>query len=86
MIGFHVRENDLTVNPLRAKELTNIRAAGRDENILLTPPLRLGIEAALELLADDELLEITPQSLRLRKRLLSEGERRRGARGRREAS
>jgi GTP-binding protein len=86
VIGFHVRENDLTVNPLRAKELTNIRAAGRDENILLTPPLRLGIEAALELLADDELLEITPESLRLRKRLLSEGERRRGARAKREAS
>ncbi len=80
IVGLHARENDLTVNPLKAKALTNIRSAGRDENILLTPPLQITLERALEIINDDELVEVTPQSLRLRKRLLDEGARRRAQR------
>ena len=67
-------------NPLKAKQLTNIRAAGSDENILLTPPVRLSLEQALEFIDDDELVEVTPRSIRLRKALLKEHERRRAAR------
>ena len=78
----HKRGNDLPVNPTKAKQLTNIRAAGSDENIQLTPPLKLSLEQALEFIDDDELVEITPQSIRLRKKLLAEGERRRDARQR----
>lgn len=70
----------MVVNPLKGKKLTNIRAAGRDENVLLTPPVRMPLEQALEYIADDELVEITPRSIRLRKRHLSEGERRRAGR------
>jgi GTP-binding protein len=70
------------VNPAKAKQLTNIRSAGNDENILLTPPIKLSLEAALEFIDDDELVEITPKSLRLRKKLLSESERRRDNRQR----
>jgi len=77
IVGIHSRDNDLPVNPTKAKQLTNIRAAGSDENIILTPPIRLSLEAALEFIDDDELVEITPSSIRLRKKLLSEGERRR---------
>ncbi|MCC6202588.1 MAG: translational GTPase TypA [Gammaproteobacteria bacterium] len=77
IIGVHSRSNDLVVNPLKAKQLTNIRAAGSDENILLTPPLKLDLEQALEFIEDDELVEITPTVIRLRKRLLKEHERRR---------
>jgi GTP-binding protein len=77
IIGIHARENDLVVNPLREKKLTNIRAAGSDENILLTPPIRLTLEQALEFIADDELVEVTPCAIRLRKRHLKESERRR---------
>jgi len=77
LVGIHSRDNDLPVNPTKAKQLTNIRAAGSDENIILTPPIRLSLEAALEFIDDDELVEITPSSIRLRKKLLSEGERRR---------
>ena len=80
IVGLHARENDLTVNPLKAKALTNVRAAGRDENVLLTPPLRVTLERALELIKDDELVEVTPANIRLRKRLLQEGERRRAQR------
>ena len=77
VIGIHARENDLVVNPLKGKQLTNIRASGTDENIVLTPPLRPGLEQALELITDDELVEVTPKSLRIRKRFLLETERRR---------
>ena len=80
IVGIHSRDNDLPVNPTKAKQLTNIRSAGNDENILLTTPLKLSLEAALEFIDDDELVEITPKSLRLRKKLLSEGERRRDSR------
>jgi hypothetical protein len=60
IIGLHSRENDLVVNPLKKKQLTNIRAAGKDDALLLTPPIRMSLEQALEFLADDELLEVTP--------------------------
>ena len=81
IVGQHARDNDLVVNPMKAKQLTNIRAAGSDENILLTPPLRLDLEQALEFIADDELVEATPQAVRLRKRELKEPDRRRTKRG-----
>ena len=81
VIGIHVRDNDLTVNPLKGKQLTNIRAAGRDENILLTPALRFTLEQAMEFIEDDELVEITPHHIRLRKRYLKEHERKKAARG-----
>ncbi len=80
IVGIHSRGNDLPVNPTKAKQLTNIRAAGSDENIQLTPPLNYSLEQALEFIDDDELVEITPASIRLRKRLLVEGERRRDER------
>lgn len=80
IVGIHARDNDLVVNPLKAKQLTNIRAAGSDENIILTPPLRLTLEQALEFINDDELVEVTPKCIRVRKKLLQEGERRRAAR------
>ena len=80
VIGLHSRGNDLTVNPLKAKQLTNIRAAGTDENLLLTPPIKLTLERAMELIDDDELIEVTPASIRVRKRHLKEHERRREAR------
>ncbi|HET7921130.1 MAG TPA: translational GTPase TypA [Gammaproteobacteria bacterium] len=81
VIGIHARDNDLTVNPLKAKQLTNIRAAGKDDNVLLTPALRLTLEQAMEFIEDDELVEITPHTLRLRKRYLKEHERKKAARG-----
>ncbi len=81
IVGIHARDNDLTVNPLKSKQLTNIRAAGRDENILLTPALRFTLEQALEFIEDDELVEITPQNIRLRKRHLKEQDRRKAGRG-----
>jgi GTP-binding protein len=81
VVGIHARENDLTVNPLKAKQLTNIRAAGSDENILLTPPVRFSLEQALEFIEDDELVEVTPVAVRIRKRHLKEHERRRAGRG-----
>ena len=79
VIGMHSRANDLTVNPLKAKQLTNIRAAGSDENILLTPPIRFSLEQALEFIDDDELVEVTPASIRIRKKLLKEHERKRAS-------
>jgi len=81
IVGIHSRENDLVVNPLKAKQLTNIRAAGSDENILLTPPVRFSLEQALEFIEDDELVEITPSAIRIRKRFLKEHERKRAGRG-----
>jgi GTP-binding protein len=80
LVGIHSRDNDLVVNPLKAKKLTNIRAAGRDENIILTPPIRFTLEQAMEFIADDELVEVTPGSIRLRKRALKEQERKRADR------
>ena len=82
IIGIHKRQNDLVVNPTKAKQLTNIRAAGTDENLVLTPRLRYSLEQSLEFLDDDELLEVTPSNLRLRKKLLKETDRKRDARGR----
>jgi GTP-binding protein len=81
VIGLHSRGNDLTVNPTKAKQLTNIRAAGTDENLLMTSPIRLSLEQALEFIEDDELVEVTPESIRIRKRGLKESDRRRAARG-----
>ena len=80
IVGIHARDNDLTVNPIKTKQLTNIRAAGRDENILLTPALRFTLEQAMEFIEDDELVEITPRHIRLRKRHLKDHERRKAAR------
>jgi GTP-binding protein len=81
IIGIHSRENDLVVNPVKTKKLTNIRAAGKDDAILLTPPIELTLEYAVEFIADDELVEVTPESIRIRKRFLTENERKRAARG-----
>ena len=80
VIGEHTRGNDLDVNPLRAKKLTNIRAAGKDDNLLLTPPVRMTLERSIAYVADDELVEITPKAIRLRKRHLDANERKRSAR------
>lgn len=80
IIGIHSRDNDLVVNPTKAKQLTNIRAAGSDENILLTPPIRFSLEQALEFIDDDELVEVTPKSIRIRKKLLLEHERKKASR------
>jgi len=80
IIGIHNRSNDLVVNPLKGKQLTNVRASGTDEAIDLTPPIRQSLEQALEFIADDELVEVTPQFIRLRKRLLTENERKRASR------
>ena len=80
VIGIHSRNNDLVVNPLKAKQLTNVRASGTDENILLTPPIRMSLEQALEFNDEDELVEVTPESIRIRKKLLLEHERKRAAR------
>ncbi|HEY8506849.1 MAG TPA: translational GTPase TypA [Steroidobacteraceae bacterium] len=80
IIGIHSRENDLVVNPIKTKKLTNIRAAGKDDAILLTPPIPLTLEYAVEFIADDELVEVTPTSIRIRKRLLKEHERKRASR------
>ncbi|OGT31905.1 MAG: GTP-binding protein TypA [Gammaproteobacteria bacterium RIFCSPHIGHO2_12_FULL_35_23] len=77
IIGIHSRDNDLVVNITKEKQLTNIRASGSDENILLTPPIKLTLESALEFINDDELVEITPKSIRLRKKFLKEHERKR---------
>ena len=80
IIGLHSRENDLPVNPMKSKQLTNIRAAGTDENISLTEPIKLTVESALEFIEADELVEVTPRSLRVRKKLLTETERKRALR------
>ena len=80
IVGIHSRGNDLAVNPTKGKQLTNIRAAGSDENIVLTPPVRFSLEQALEFIDDDELLEVTPVTIRLRKKVLKEAERKRESR------
>ena len=80
IVGIHARDNDLTVNPLKAKQLTNIRASGKDDAVMLTPPIRLTLEQALEFIEDDELVEITPSAIRLRKKFLKEHERKRSSR------
>jgi GTP-binding protein len=80
VIGLHSRDNDLTVNPLKGKQLTNMRASGSDENIILTPPIRFSLEQALEMIDDDELVEITPTAIRIRKRFLKEHERKKSSR------
>jgi GTP-binding protein len=82
VVGINNRNNDLPVNPTKGKQLTNIRAAGTDENLVLVPPVQFSLEQALEFIDDDELVEVTPSKIRLRKKLLTEGERRRDARQR----
>ena len=81
LVGIHSRANDLVVNPTKAKQLTNIRAAGTDENLVLTPIQKMTLEQALEFIGEDELVEVTPQSIRLRKKHLTENERKRAAKG-----
>ncbi|MBN2607436.1 MAG: translational GTPase TypA [Thiotrichales bacterium] len=80
IIGLHSRANDLTVNPLKGKQLTNMRASGTDEAQVLTPPIRFSLEQALEFIDDDELVEVTPESIRIRKKLLTENERKKAGR------
>jgi GTP-binding protein len=80
VIGIHTRDNDLVVNPLKGKKLTNMRAAGKDENVVLSPPIRFSLEQAMEFIDDDELVEVTPENIRIRKRHLKEGDRRRAER------
>jgi GTP-binding protein len=80
IVGIHSRENDLVVNPIKTKKLTNVRASGKDDAILLTPPIELNLEYAVEFIADDELVEVTPLSIRIRKRFLTENERKRSSR------
>jgi GTP-binding protein len=80
VIGIHSRDNDLVVNPIKGKQLTNIRASGTDEAVTLTPPIQLTLESAIEFIADDELVEITPKTIRIRKRFLQEHERRKASR------
>ena len=80
IIGIHTRDNDLVVNPIKTKKLTNIRAAGKDDAVLLTPPIQLTLEYAVEFIADDELVEVTPLSIRIRKRILKDTERKRSSR------
>ncbi|MGE0210590.1 MAG: translational GTPase TypA [Parvibaculaceae bacterium] len=80
IVGEHTRGNDLEVNVLKAKKLTNIRAAGKDDNVLLTPPIKMGLEKALAFIGEDELVEVTPKSIRLRKALLDPHERKKASR------
>jgi GTP-binding protein len=80
LVGIHAKDNDLTVNALRAKQLTNFRAAGKDENVLLTPPIKMSLEQALEFIEDDELVEVTPHAIRLRKKQLTENDRKKASR------
>jgi GTP-binding protein len=80
IVGIHSRDNDLVVNPLKAKKLTNMRAAGKDENQVLSNPIRFTLEQAMEFINDDELVEVTPGEIRLRKRFLKEHERKRPGR------
>ena len=79
IIGIHSRDNDLVVNPLKGKQLTNIRAAGSDENIQLTPPITFTLEQALEFIEDDEFVDVTPSAIRVRKKILKEVDRKKNA-------
>jgi GTP-binding protein len=81
IVGEHTRDNDLEINVLKGKQLTNIRAAGKDEAVRLTPPIQMTLEKALAYIEDDELVEVTPQAIRLRKTLLDPHERKRAERG-----
>jgi len=81
LVGIHARDNDLVVNPLKGKQLTNVRASGTDEALTLTTPIRMTLEQALEFIDDDELVEITPNFIRMRKKRLTENERKRSSRG-----
>ncbi len=80
VVGIHTRDNDLIINPVKEKHLTNVRSSGKDDAILLTPPIKLTLESAVEFIADDELVEVTPKSIRIRKRHLQEHERRKQSR------
>ena len=80
IVGIHSRDNDLVVNVLRGKKLTNVRASGSDENVLLVPPVKFSLEQALEFINDDELVELTPAAIRVRKKFLKEHERKRDSR------
>ena len=80
IIGIHSRDNDLVVNPIKGKQLTNVRASGTDEAVRLVPPIKLNLEYAVEFIDEDELVEVTPKNIRLRKRHLLEHERKRAAR------
>jgi GTP-binding protein len=80
LVGIHAKDNDLTVNALRAKQMTNIRAAGKDENVQLTPPIKMSLEQALDFIEEDELVEVTPKEIRLRKKHLTENDRKRASR------
>ena len=80
VIGIHSRDNDLTVNALKGKQLTNVRASGTDEAQTLVPPIKMSLEQALEFIDDDELVEVTPESIRIRKKLLTENDRKRASR------
>jgi GTP-binding protein len=79
VIGIHARDNDLIVNPIKGKQLTNVRASGTDEAVRLVPQIQLTLESAVEFIEDDELVEITPKSIRIRKRFLLEHERKRAS-------
>jgi len=81
LVGIHARDNDLVVNPLKGKQLTNVRASGTDEALTLTPPIRMTLEQALEFIDDDELVEVTPNHIRTRKKLLTENLRKQSSRG-----
>jgi GTP-binding protein len=80
IIGIHSRDNDLVVNPIKGKQLTNVRSSGTDEAVRLVPPIQMSLEYAVEFIDDDELVEITPKSIRLRKRYLKEHERKKASR------
>jgi GTP-binding protein len=80
IIGIHSRDNDLIVNPIKGKQLTNVRASGTDEAVRLVPPIQITLESAVEFIADDELVELTPKTIRIRKRYLSEQDRKRALR------
>jgi GTP-binding protein len=85
LVGIHAKDNDLTVNPLKSKQLTNFRAAGKDDALTLVPAVKFSLEQALEFIEDDELVEITPKAVRLRKKLLKENDRIAASRGRKSA-
>jgi GTP-binding protein len=80
IIGIHSRDNDLIVNPIKGKQLTNVRSSGTDEAVRLVPSVQITLESAVEFIADDELVELTPKTIRIRKRYLSEMDRKRAAR------
>jgi GTP-binding protein len=81
IVGMNSRSDDMTVNPTKAKQLTNMRASGTDEALTLTPAIKFTLEQALEFIEDDELVEVTPKSVRIRKKFLTENERKRASRG-----